>query len=283
LGCFTGLPGRGGDLGKEVGRDFHVDGRGLIWLIICEHMANLTPHQIEAATALGWPAQDEANIAGWRVFSGLGPVGRVNSCWPLAFVGDDVDAAIDQVEAHYRAKSLPPQFKLIVDCEVPAGLSGRLIARGYQTTSHVAVMTAYRDLLSPQHNVLISPCVTDAFADVVTETSPTPLDGQERADILRRVPNPSAFGSVSVNGELVAVGLATFTGDSAGIAAMRTTPSHRQKGYARSILRAVARAARAAGATTLWLQVETDNLPAVRLYESEGFGVDYHYKTMRLV
>jgi N-acetylglutamate synthase len=242
----------------------------------------MTPYQVEAATALGWPAQDETTIAGWRVFSGLGPVGRVNSCWPLAFDGNEVEAAIDLVEAHYRAKSLSPQFKLIVDGAAPADLYKRLMARGYQTASDVAVMTNTKPLPAPLHTVAITPCVTQAFAAVVTETSPSAIDGQERVDILRRVPNPSAFGSIAIDGDLVAVGLATFTGASAGIAAMRTKPEHRQRGFARSILRAVSSKARDAGATTLWLQVETDNMAAVRLYRSEGFDVAYHYKTMRL-
>jgi N-acetylglutamate synthase len=143
-------------------------------------------------------------------------------------------------------------------------------------------MTANSALSPPQHAVSITPTVTQAFAAVVTETSPTPIDGQERVDILHRVPNPSAFGAISVDGQMVAVGLATFTGQSAGIAAMRTKPSHRKQGYARSILRAVAAKARVAGAGTLWLQVETDNAPAVALYRSEGFEVVYHYQTMRL-
>jgi N-acetylglutamate synthase len=235
----------------------------------------MTPHQIEAATAIGWPA-------GWRVFSGLGPVGRVNSCWPLAFDGDDVNAAIDQVEAHYRSRSLPPQFKLIVDGGSPTDLFDHLIARGYKTVSHVAVMTTSKSLPAPSHKVAISQEVTNAFAAVVIETSPNAIDGQERVDILRRVPNPSAFGSIAIDGDLVAVGLATFTGTSAGIAAMRTKPEHRQRGYARSILRAVADGAHQAGANMLWLQVETDNHAAARLYESEGFDVAYHYETMRL-
>jgi N-acetylglutamate synthase len=242
----------------------------------------MTPHQIETATAIGWPAQDETNISGWRVFAGLGPVGRVNSCWPLDFDGSDIEAAIDQVEAHYRSKDLSPQFKLIVNGAAPADLYQRLIQRGYYTASHVCVMTHSGPMLTPTHNVSITPSMTDAFAAVVTQTSLKPIDGQERVDILRRVPNPSAFGEITSGGELVAVGLATFTGISAGIAAMRTKPEHRQKGYARSILRAVASRARAAGATTLWLQVETDNVAALRLYESEGFEVAYHYKTMRL-
>jgi N-acetylglutamate synthase len=245
-------------------------------------MSVLSIKDLEAATALGWPAQDETNISGWRVFNGLGPVGRVNSCWPLEFVGPDVEAAIDQVEAHYRSKHLLSQFKLIVDGAAPADLYQRLIRRGYHTASHVAVMTHCDAMPPPTHTVTITPSVTDAFAAVVTQTSPTELDGQERVDILRRVPSLSAFGEIAVKGELVAVGLATFTGPSAGIAAMRTKPEFRQRGYARSILRAVGGKARAAGATTLWLQVETENHAAFALYENEGFKVAYHYMTMRL-
>ena len=85
----------------------------------------MAPYQIETATALGWPPQDEINIAGWRVFTGLGPVGRVNSCWPVDFDGSDVEAAIKRVEVHYRTKNLLPQFKLIVDGAAPADLQGR--------------------------------------------------------------------------------------------------------------------------------------------------------------
>ena len=199
----------------------------------------MTLHEIEAATARGWPAQDETNIAGWRVFSGLGSVGRVNSCWPLEFDGSNSEAAIDQVEAHYLAKALRPQFKLIVDGAAPADLYQLLIRRGYHAASHVAVMTLNRALPPPSHPVLIAPHVTCAFAAMVTQTSPTRSDGQERVDILSRVPNPSAFGEITIDGELVAVGLATFTGRSAGIASMRTKPEFRQLGYARSILRAV--------------------------------------------
>jgi N-acetylglutamate synthase len=242
----------------------------------------LTPHQIEAATAIGWPAQSETNIAGWRVFSGLGPVGRVNSCWPLNFHGDDGEAAIDAVEAHYRALGLPPQFKLIVDGTNPPDLYERLVARGYTQASHVAVMITTTGLARPKHEVAISPTVTQDIIDVINQTSPSDLDARERAEILGRVPNPSAFGSIDIDGAMAAVGLATFTGQSAGIAAMRTKPDHRQRGYARSILRAVGHRAFEAGAVLLWLQVETDNVPARRLYESEGFSTLYHYKTMRL-
>ncbi len=239
-------------------------------------------HQIEQATALGWPAARMDIIDGWQVFSGLGFVGRTNSCWPLSYGGGSVEASIDQVEAYYRALSLAPQFKLVTDGTDPLDLSDRLAWRGYRIASQVAVMTREGPMAAPEHVVDIEPKVTADFIQIVSETSHSGGDGQERVDILGRVPNPSAFGIVRLNGALAAAGLCTFAGDSAGIAAMRTQADYRNRGLARSILRAVMGRAYEAGYRLFWLQVETNNAPALHLYESEGFATAYQYQTLRL-
>ena len=238
--------------------------------------------RIEQATARGWPAARMDIIDGWHVFSGLGYVGRTNSCWPLSYGGGSVEASIDQVEAYYRALSLAPQFKLVTGGTDPLDLSDRLAWRGYRIASQVAVMTREGPMAAPEHVVDIEPKVTADFIQIVSETSHSGGDGQERVDILGRVPNPSAFGIVRLNGALAAAGLCTFAGDSAGIAAMRTQADYRNRGLARSILRAVTRRAYEAGYRLFWLQVETNNAPALHLYEHEGFATAYQYQTLRL-
>jgi len=239
-------------------------------------------HRIEQATARGWPAARMDIIDGWHVFSGLGYVGRTNSCWPLSYGGGSVEASIDQVEAYYRALSLAPQFKLVTDGTDPLDLSDRLASRGYRIASQVAVMTREGPMAALERVVDIEPKVTADFIQIVSETSHSGGDGQERVDILGRVPNPSAFGIVRQNGVLAAAGLCTFAGDSAGIAAMRTQADFRNQGLARSILRTVTGRAYEAGYRLFWLQVETNNAPALHLYESEGFATVYQYQTVRL-
>ncbi len=239
-------------------------------------------HQIEQATALGWPAARMDIIDGWQVFSGLGFVGRTNSCWPLTYQGSSVEASIDRVEAHYRALGLAPQFKLVTGGADPLDLSDRLARRGYRIVSQVAVMTREGPMAVPEHMVDIEPQVTADFIQIVSETSHSGGDGQERADILGRVPNPSAFGIVRQNGVLAAAGLCTFAGESAGIAAMRTQADYRNKGLARSVLRAIMGRAYDVGYRLFWLQVETNNAPALHLYENEGFATAYPYQTVRL-
>ncbi len=237
---------------------------------------------IEYATARGWPAARMDRIDGWHVFSGLGYVGRTNSCWPLAYEGRSVEASIDQVEAHYRALGLASQFKLVTDGAEPLDLSDRLARRGYRVVSQVAVMTREGPMAAPEHVVDIEPKVTADFIQIVSETSHSGGDGQERVDILGRVPNPSAFGIIRQDGALAAAGLCSFAGDSAGIAAMRTQADYRNRGLARSILRAIIGRAYKTGYRLFWLQVETNNAPALHLYQNEGFATAYQYQTLRL-
>lgn len=239
-------------------------------------------HRIEQATAIGWPAAREDQMDGWHVFAGSGFVGRTNSCWPLSYQGTDVEASVDAVEAHYHALGLAPQFKLVTGGTDPLDLHERLARRGYRLASHVAVMTFKGQIGRPDHQVEISPQVTEDFIQIVEETSHSGGDGQERIDILRRVPNPSAFGIIRQNGVLAAAGLCTFAGESAGIAAMRTHANYRNQGLARSVLRAIMGQAYAAGYRQFWLQVETNNAPALHLYEKEGFAPAYAYQTVRI-
>jgi N-acetylglutamate synthase len=241
----------------------------------------MTPLEIEIATAIGWPARHEACIAGWRVFTGLGSVGRVNSTWPLEFDGSDVERAIDAVEAHYLAKGLFPQFKLASGLTKPSDLSERLVKRNYIVKNKTLVMTCENSLKPPKQFVHISQDANDQFTEVIDETSTDLNDARERSDILTRLPLHSAFGMIENDGKAAAVGLATFTGSSAGIASMRTRLQFRKRGYARSILRAVAATARQSGARTLWLQVEADNAAAIALYKAEGFSTIYSYQTWR--
>lgn len=61
---------------------------------------------------------------------------------------------------------------------------------------------------------------------------------------------------------------------------MATLPGARGKGAARTVLTALAGWATAHRADRMYLQVEPDNAPALRLYERAGFGeiCGYHYR-----
>jgi N-acetylglutamate synthase len=237
--------------------------------------------QIEADTATGWPAAQTGEVDGWAVHLGKGQVGRTNSCWPLSWTGSSLEHSVAAVEALYREAGLPTRYKVTdVGCE-PPGLADHLARRGYRAESRVHVMTRQSAPMNRDPGVELSAKVTPAFLETVGETGVTPLDGQERADILARVPTPSAFAQLAVDGVCAAVGLCMFTGRSAGIGAMRTRPAFQRRGLARRIVSTLISAAHTGGYRLIWLQVETDNAPAVNLYQAFGFERLYGYVTWR--
>ena len=71
------------------------------------------------------------------------------------------------------------------------------------------------------------------------------------------------------------VGLATWSpagdGDRSELAALAVAPDRQGRGVGGALVEAVAEAARASGAATLWLVTTNDNLDALRLYQRHGF------------
>ncbi|SDJ99527.1 Acetyltransferase (GNAT) family protein [Actinopolyspora mzabensis] len=99
--------------------------------------------------------------------------------------------------------------------------------------------------------------------------------------MLARVERPSAFACVFDAGEVVAVGRAVFDSGWVGVFGMATLPRARGRGAAGDLLRSLADWARGLGAEGMYLQVEADDAPAVRLYERAGFAemCRYHYRS----
>ena len=82
------------------------------------------------------------------------------------------------------------------------------------------------------------------------------------------------FWSAWIDGELAGIGaLKTIDAERGELKSMRVDDRFRGSGVGRAILRHIVEAARARGMTSLWLETGSpeDFLPAVRLYESEGF------------
>jgi GNAT superfamily N-acetyltransferase len=95
--------------------------------------------------------------------------------------------------------------------------------------------------------------------------------------LLERVRERPAFALARRDGEPAGVGLGVAQAGWTGIFAMRTLPGARGRGVARAVLGALAAWASATGNGRLYLQVETDNAAALRLYAGAGFATAYGY------
>jgi N-acetylglutamate synthase len=109
--------------------------------------------------------------------------------------------------------------------------------------------------------------------------------GDPRAewDLLGRVDRPSAYAAALLGTEVVAVGRAVLDTGWAGVFGMATLPAARGRGAAHDVLTALAAWAATHAADHMYLQVERENAPALRLYDRTGFHevCGYHYRTAR--
>lgn len=91
-----------------------------------------------------------------------------------------------------------------------------------------------------------------------------------------------AFTSLrtSGTGEVLAIGRLSIAGGWAGITAVEVNPARRRAGLGAAITLAICAEASARGASEVFLQVETGNVPARTLYERCGFRYShrYHYR-----
>ena len=233
---------------------------------------------LEPIAARGWRAAECDELGGWRLHASAGQSGRINSCWPLAPPDRPAGAAIAAVERWYRARGLPPKFKIAGARTAPPDLEARLARRGYVAGAPTLTMVGAL-VGEPDPRTTIEPRPGGAYRRLFADPSfGDGADARERLEALGRMPAPRGFASISLNGAAAAIGACVVDGEWAGVIGMRTAPGHRRRGLARRVLRALSDFARRNGASRGYLQVEAANAPAIGLYRSEGFETGYAYR-----
>jgi GNAT superfamily N-acetyltransferase len=106
-------------------------------------------------------------------------------------------------------------------------------------------------------------------------------DSRSAWDMLGRVERPGVYACAMIGDDVLAVGRAVADTGWAGVFGMATLPEARGREAARTVLAALADWAGAQQADRMYLQVERDNVPALRLCERMGFSevCGYHYRT----
>jgi ribosomal-protein-alanine N-acetyltransferase len=96
-----------------------------------------------------------------------------------------------------------------------------------------------------------------------------PWNAAELADLLR---SPGVFAlAVEADQSMAGFVLCRAVAEEAEILTLAVSPVHRQRGMATFLVRAAAEMAQTLGASIMFLEVATDNLPALRLYGASGF------------
>jgi ribosomal protein S18 acetylase RimI-like enzyme len=165
----------------------------------------------------------------------------------------------------------------------PDGLDALLAGRGYRRQSPMSLQVApVGEVLTARAlPVVVADRPTPAWFDLWQAVLGHGADPRAEWDLLDRVDRPSGYASAMLDGIVVAVGRVVADTGWAGVFGLATHPRARGLGAGRSVLAALASWALAHGADSMYLQVERDNVPALRLYERAGFteACAYHYRT----
>jgi N-acetylglutamate synthase len=241
---------------------------------------------IERLAANAWPAANVQLLDGWLLRHTPGIARRrSNSALPpsgeaLAGRGE----ILNEVERFYADRGQPAVVQ-VSPAELHGRLDRRLAARGYRRQAPTVV------LATPIDRVPSAPPADPGLAVSVAGTA-TPgwlaawaaIEGRPDAAatrlVLARIGPPAGFLAATRDGEVVGVGLVVVERGWAGLFCMATRPEDRRRGVASAVARRAAGWAAGRGARQLYLQVEEDNQPALRLYGRLGFRPShrYHYR-----
>jgi ribosomal protein S18 acetylase RimI-like enzyme len=246
---------------------------------------------VEQLAANSWPAGMTQLVDGWlfRVTPGIRRR-RSNSALPL-FAAPGPAAShrttVDRVEAFYRRHGQAAWVQ-VSPTELHTGLDEELARRGYERVVPIDVMLAPIDrtlagtAAAPGLTVRADPAVSAGWLAAQLRVEPRPAAAQaaEARWVLGRICPPAVFLTALSGGTPVGVCLLAAERGWAGVFSMATHPDARRRGVAATLLRRGAQWAARQGARSLYLQVDTDNEPALGLYARAGFrrAYGYHYR-----
>lgn len=236
---------------------------------------------LERATMAAVPPEGQEDMQGWYVAFDHGTIHRAQSAVPLRHDAAVAGApALDAIEALYRARGLPPMFR-IPDLAAFDGMRTLLRARGYAPCKPTLTQTAaVRSMLAAgdADAVRLDATPDAAWAAAFGGEGFDAADGASRIAIMSRGQS-SLFAGVRIGGVAAAVGVGCFAHGWLGVHGMRTAPAFRGRGLAGAVLAALAREAQARGIGRAFLQVEIPRDPALALYRRAGFGTAWalHY------
>lgn len=243
---------------------------------------------LELAAFRAWPAAEVCELAGWRLRATGGMTRRANSVFTAFTAGSGgerpLGERIREAEAFYAARGLPCRFQMSPVSEPPE-LDRALEERGYAFETPVSIQIADAEAIAAEpldERVRVESRLSEAWLEVSARQGRFAEMEESYRALLERIGAGARFALGHVDEEPVAVGLGVIDGEWCGVFSMRTLARARRQKLGRGVLAALARAALADGARSLYLQVERDNAPALALYRSMGFVevYGYHYRTL---
>ena len=235
--------------------------------------------RLEAVGFRAWPAANVHYDGSWAVrLTASHPSRRLNSVNPLDPADNrDMEERIGRAEQRFRTYNRPLVFRL--SPLAPPQLQAHLDARGWQRVAETKVLTADLSGMDLDGGYELLP-VRDIgrFVDATIALQKHEAANKAGlAEVVGMIRPPTGMFVIEDGEGPVASLLCVHDNDLAGLFNLAVREDQRNRGYARTIVRAALRWALSHGAQTAWLQVEDANTSAIGLYERLGFAERYRY------
>lgn len=232
----------------------------------------------EEITFNSWPALATLYVDGWLARFAHGVTGRSNSLNALNPGGTSLDDIIGTAAPYYAERGLPMMLRLTPLC--PAGTREALIAKGWRTEKDSHVFRApLADNLKLDPAVTIAPSSNEQWREQYIRANPRfnrDHIGTIAAIHAAIIPR-TGFALLIEDGEIRALGLAVVERGAVSLHEIATMGEVRGRGIGRRLVGSLLAWGWQQGARQAILQVQGDNEPAIRLYQSLGFSRFYDY------
>ena len=237
----------------------------------------VTLERIEEATFQTWPAFEELEFEGWVARAAEGHTRRANSATFERATGAAPSTIIAPCEEFYRARGLPPMFR-IVEREETVAMDAELERRGCGLLDKSIVMACAADEFRFSADGSMSAAPVNEWLALYSRFSGTgDRDQTPHRRFLERLPTTTVLGVVRESGDAVACGLGVVAGDACGFFEVVSDPAARRRGYGERLMCGLAAWGRKQGAGMFFLQVASRNDAARRLYAKLGMCDVYAY------
>jgi ribosomal protein S18 acetylase RimI-like enzyme len=228
------------------------------------------------------PALQTIFYDGWILRLSDSIMRRANSISPLYESTLPLEEKIAYCEALYAERGRRIVYKL-TDQSQPADLEGALLANGYYEDCRTSVQVlelngAHPSTLNGDLTVEMSDQPTDAWFASNADFH----DAGERRKLVTQaifaslVP-PAIYVRLLHRDQPAAVGMAVLERGWVGLYSITVAPPFRQQGIGVALTQTLIKWGADCGAHHAYLQVMTNNAPALKLYEKLGFTEAYQY------
>lgn len=234
---------------------------------------------IEEMSMNAWPSLQTVLYDGWVLRFAEGYTRRANSVNPLYPSGLDAGVKIGACEELYASKGLKTIFK-ITPAVMPENLDAMLASRGYAMLNRTSLMTLDLKELPDENGgeFIISGGADGGWLDEACRLNEIKdADREIMKRMLQCIVHRSFFVSLLEQGKTAACGLGVMENGYMGLFDIVVDRDRRGRGLGRKLVKKLLQLGRSEGAREAYLQVMVGNLPAVKLYESLGFGRRYEY------